>query len=80
MIANHVEMAVAVRQLRIMEEALQALRNQLQTSNPDLLAATEKSYVHRITSLQTEISHYLCDHPTEVSRLVHLTDHLQPAL
>jgi hypothetical protein len=70
MIANSTELGVAVRQLRIMEDALKALRDQLDTTNPDLLDVTEKAYLHRIESLQGEISHYLCDHPTEVSLIV----------
>lgn len=37
MIANPVELKVAVRNLRIMEEVLRALREQLEESNPKLL-------------------------------------------
>ena len=73
MIANATELTVAVRQLRIMEDALKALRDQLETRNPDLLIVTEQAYVRRIASLQTDISRYLCDHPTQVSLLVRLT-------
>ena len=80
MIANRVELKVSVRQLRIMENALKALRGQLATTNPELLNVTEKAYVRRIETLQTDISHYLCDHPTEVSLLVHLTDDFEPAV
>jgi hypothetical protein len=70
MIANSTELGVAVRQLRIMSTALKALRTQLDTANPNLLAVTEKSYLQRIESLQHDISHYLCDHPTDVSLLL----------
>lgn len=79
MIENSTELVVAVRQLRIMEDARKALREQLETKNPDLLAVTEQTYVRRIESLQTDISKYLCDHPTEVSILVNSTDALKPA-
>lgn len=79
MIANTTELRVAVRELRIMEEALRALRDQLATTNPDLLSVTEKAYVRRIERLQTEISQHLCDHPTEVSLLINLPDDLAPA-
>ena len=70
MIANTTELRVAVRNLKIMEDALRALREQLETTNPELLEVTSKAYVHRIASLQREISAYLCDHPTDVSLLL----------
>jgi hypothetical protein len=56
MIANSLERKVAVRNLKIMEEALRALRKQLETSNPWLLKVTSKSYVRRIAALQAEIA------------------------
>jgi len=77
MIANTTELKVAVRQLKIMEDALKALRDQLETTNPDLLTVTEKAYVRRIEDLQTEISQHLYTHPAEVSLLVRLTDELE---
>lgn len=80
MIANTTELKVAVRQLRIMEDALKALRNQLSATNPELLNVTEKAYVRRIETLQTDISQHLCDHPTEVSLLVRLTEDLEPVV
>jgi hypothetical protein len=80
MIANTTELKVAVRQLKIMEDALQALRNRLETTNPELLSVTEKAYVRRIEDLQADISLHLCDHPTEVSLLVRLTDDLEPTI
>jgi hypothetical protein len=70
MIENHVELMVAVRQLRIMEAALRALRTQLEAQNPELLAISALAYTNRIASLQSDISRYLCDHPTEVSLIV----------
>jgi hypothetical protein len=80
MIANTTELKVAVRQLRIMEDALKALRDQLATTNPELLSVTEKAYVRRIEDLQADISQHLCDHPTEVSLIMRLTDDLEPAV
>jgi hypothetical protein len=76
MIENSIELIVAVRQLRIMEEALRALRTQLEAKNPDLLTVSEKAYIIRIESLQSDISRYLCDHPTDVSLVVRPPDFL----
>lgn len=70
MIANSLELKVAVRNLKIMEEALLALRKQLEVANPDLLEVTSKAYVRRITSLQADIAYYLSEHPTEVSLIL----------
>ncbi len=78
MIANATELMVAARQLKIMEDALNALRDQLDTANPALLDITEKAYVRRIEDLQADISHYLCDHPTGVSLLVRSVDNPEP--
>ena len=80
MIANATELKVAVRQLRIMEDALKALRDQLATTNPELLNVTEKAYVRRIETLQSDISQHLYDHPNEVSLLMRLTDDLEPVV
>ncbi len=70
MIANSTELKVALRNLALMEQALRALRQQLETSNPQLLDVTAKAYEKRIESLQTEIVRYLYDHPSEVSSLL----------
>jgi hypothetical protein len=67
MIDNATELKVAVRNLRILEEALRALRDQLEKSNPWLLAITSKAYLRRIASLQADIAKYLGEHPQEVS-------------
>jgi hypothetical protein len=70
MIANSVELWVAVRNLRILEKTLGSLREELQAKNPLLLEAASKAYVHRIAALQEAIAKYLGDHPTEVSLIL----------
>jgi hypothetical protein len=70
MIANSEELKIAVRNLKIMEEALRALRDQLEASNPRLLDMTSKAYMQRIASLQKDITAYLAEHPTEVSLIL----------
>jgi hypothetical protein len=67
MITAAVELKVAVRQLRIMEAALDSLRKQLEASNPWLFAITAKAYLRRIASPQTDIAKYLGEHPRDVS-------------
>lgn len=69
MIANSKELKIAFRSLRILEDAVAALREQLTSSNPDLLAATAPTYTGRIAVLQAEIAAYLSSHPSDVSRL-----------
>ena len=69
MIANLKEMQIAFRSLRILEEALTALREQLTDDNPDLLAAAAPAYLQRIALLQSEIAEYLYAHPSDVSQL-----------
>jgi hypothetical protein len=70
MIDSSEELRVAVRNLRIMETTLAALRQQLQTTNPDLLAVTSKAYVRRIGDLQSDIAQYLGYHPEAVSSIL----------
>jgi hypothetical protein len=53
-----------------MEAALRALRDQLLRQNPELLQVTEKAYVSRIASLQSEIAEYVAAHPESVSLIV----------
>ncbi len=60
---------MALRSLRILEEALSALRGQLESANPELLAVTAPAYTGRIAALQTEIAAYLFSHPSNMSRL-----------
>lgn len=69
MIANSKELQIALRSLRILEEALMALQEQLQAANPDLLAVTAPAYGQRIAALQAEIANYLYTHPSAVSQL-----------
>ncbi len=70
MIANQTELRVAFRNLHILEQSLQALREQLETANPDLLHVSAPSYERRITDLQKEIAAYLYAHPADVSALM----------
>jgi hypothetical protein len=56
MITHSRELQVAVRNLKIMKQALRALRQQLETSNPWLLKVTSKAYVRRIAALQADIA------------------------
>ena len=70
MIASSTELKVALRNLALMEQALRALRQQLEVANPQLLDVTAKAYEKRIASLQTELARYLYDHPSEVSSLL----------
>ena len=67
MIANGTELTVALHNLHILEQGLQALRDQLAASNPDLLAVTAETYTRRIKLLQTEVAGYLYQHPSDVS-------------
>ena len=69
MIANPKELQVALRNLRIFEEALTALRIQLTEDNPDLLAAALPAYLNRVALLQSEIAEYLYAHPSDVSTI-----------
>ena len=64
MIEDATELRVARRQLKIIEDTLTALRDQLATANPGLLAITEKAYIRRMEDLQTEISCYLSNSAT----------------
>ena len=70
MIANSEELKIALRNLKIMEEALRALHDQLEASNPRLLEMTSKAYVQRIVSLQKDFTVYLAEHPTAVSLIL----------
>ena len=63
------EMQIALRNLRILEEALAALREQLTKDNPALLAAAAPAYLQRIAFHQSEIAEYLYTHPADVSQL-----------
>ena len=69
MINNLSELQAALRSLRILEEALTALRQQLTEDNPDLLEAAAPAYVQRVARLQSEIAEYFYTHPSDVSTL-----------
>ena len=70
MIANQAELRVAFRNLHILEQSLQALRDQLDSANPNLLNVSAPSYERRIADLQKEIATYLYAHPADVSTLL----------
>lgn len=65
MIASTAEFEVAVRNLHILEEALRALREQLEASNPKMSEVAAKAYVRRIADLQTDIAGFLAQHPAD---------------
>ncbi len=69
MLTHSTGIQIAFRNLRILEEALTALREQLAEDNPDLLAAAMPACVNRIACLQSEIVEYLYAHPSDVSTL-----------
>jgi hypothetical protein len=70
MIANSVELRVAMRNLGILEASLEALREEIETANPSLYEVSAKSYARRIAALQSEIAEYLHSHPSEISALL----------
>jgi len=76
MIANSIELRVAVRQLRIMKIALTALREQLHAANPWLLEVTSPAYVRRIAKLHDEIARYFAGNPAEVSLVLPRLDQM----
>ena len=80
MIASSTEMRIALRNLRIFEDTLAALQEELAAINPDLLAAVAPAYVRRIALLQSEIAEYIHSHPSAVSTLAAAMPlELQPA-
>lgn len=70
MIANATELTIAVRNLKIMEETLRALREQLEASNPSLLEIASTTYKQRIASLQKDITQYLAQYPSDISLIL----------
>jgi hypothetical protein len=69
-IESSVELKVVVRNLRILEETLRSLREELSVKNPSLLEVISKAYVRRIALLQTEIAQYFAANPAEVSLIL----------
>lgn len=59
MIANAKELEVAVQNLQSVENALDALRKEMQTTNPALFPVVSQTYTRRIHSLQEDIFAYL---------------------
>ena len=64
MIANANELEVAVHNLQSVEDALDALRKEMQESNSALFPIVSKTYTRRIRSLQGEITAYLKESST----------------
>ena len=56
MIKSTAELNMALRNLSILEQSLEALRDQLSTSNPDLFAVAGKALISRISALQADIA------------------------
>ena len=69
MIENRVELEVACRNMKAVEQALEILRDEMEAANPTLFAVTSKAYIRKGQQLRCEIAEYLCDHPDEVSLL-----------
>ena len=65
--ANRAELQVAFRNLHILEQSLEALRDQWQSENPELLQVTQTTCARRIADLQKEFAAYLYEHPADVS-------------
>lgn len=67
MINNYTELGVTLNQLQILEEALIALKEELQSINPELLMASAPAYKKRIEKLQREIADYIYQKPAALS-------------
>lgn len=70
MIANTIELEVACRNMKAVEQALEILRTEMEATNPILFEATSKTYIHKAQQLRCEIAEYLSSHPEEVSLLL----------
>ena len=58
MIANAKELEVAVQNLNSVENALEALRKEMQETNPALFSIVAQTYTRHIHSLQDDICAY----------------------
>lgn len=58
MINTPAEYDVSIRNLAILEAGLEQLRNQLESTNPALFAATSQAYMRRIALHRDEIEQY----------------------
>ena len=63
MIANANELKIAVRNVQLVENAMKALRKEMQATTPALFPIVSQTYVRRICALQEEISAYLRENP-----------------
>lgn len=72
MIANANELEVAFRNLELFEKALEALRKEMQETNPSLFPVVSQTYTRRIRSLQEDIFSYLRENPAEAPFKVRL--------
>ncbi|HLK61198.1 MAG TPA: hypothetical protein VKU00_31845 [Chthonomonadaceae bacterium] len=70
MIANTIELEVACRNMKAMEQALDILRSEMETTNPALFAATSKAYILKAQQLRCDIAEYLSTHPDDISLLL----------
>jgi len=65
MIANKDELEIAFHDLKGYERALEAVRSDLERSNPALFPVVSKGYTRRIQGLQEEIFAYLRERPAD---------------
>lgn len=63
MIANANELEIAFRSVQLVENALNALRKEMQTTTPALFPIVSQTYTRRIHDLQEDISTYLRENP-----------------
>jgi len=63
MIANEADLNTSLRNLRIMHDALQDMRNKLDYTNPELMDARTREYLTRIAKIHAEITEFVEAHP-----------------
>lgn len=72
MIANANELEIAFHNLQTVENALDALRKEMQETNPALFPIVSQTYTRRIRSLQEDIFAYLRENPADAPLKVRL--------
>jgi hypothetical protein len=65
MIDNAVDLEVAFRNLHAVQDALDALRADLQETNPALFPVVSQTYLRRIRSLEADIFSYIQERPAQ---------------